>query len=299
MIPIPRCPACDGPLESPFTVQAGARAMSVLSCTRCGSAVKSPFFDDDELRDLYAHYDHHERHFVPGPGEIDNLVVKVKRIERFLPSKGRLLEVGCGRGWLLSQALQRGWDAEGVELAGSAGDHLLPELRGRVRFIASGRDFDALEPASFDAVCSYQVLEHLTRPAAAVRSWVRALKPGGVLVLDTPNAGGWGARRYRERWVHHAREDHFVLFTKKALEHLARENGVAPLRFTYGGSPAVFTGASRDGSPGAAPARRLFRHRTLTRLLRPIVHRLGLGDNIELIGRKSAHNSAAAPSKQL
>lgn len=299
MIAIPRCPACGGSLAAPFEVRAGDRTMGVAPCARCGSAVKTPFFDDDELRELYAHYDHHEMHFVPGAGELDNLAVKVRRIERHVPQRGRLLEIGCGRGWLLSQALKRGWDAEGVELAGSSRDNLLPDVRDRVRFVASERDFASLPEGSYDAVCSYQVLEHLTRPAESVRCWTRALKPGGVLVLDTPNAGGWGARRYRERWVHHAREDHFVLYTRRALEHLIRENGLRTVSVTYGGSPAVCTGAARDGSPGPAPARRLFRYPALTRVLRSLVHRLGLGDNIELIGRKAAHNSAPASSKQL
>lgn len=282
MIAILRCPACDGSLESRFEVDVGDRTMSVSACERCGSYVKTPFFGPDELREMYAHYDHHERHFEPGAGEIDSLVAKVRRIERLVPAKGRLLEIGCGRGFLLSQALRRGWDVQGVELEGSAGDHLLPELRGRVRFIRSEEEFDRLEPGAFDAVCSYQVFEHLARPAASLRSWTRAVKPGGVIVLDTPNAGSLGARRHRQRWVHHARKDHFVLYTRRALERLARENGLSVVQCTYGGSPAVCSGSVARSSS----ARRVFRYRSITRFLRTLVHRLGLGDNIELIGRK-------------
>ena len=160
--------------------------------------------------------------------------------------------MGCGRGWLLSQALKRGWEVQGLELAGSADLHLLPELQGKVRFIGSEAEFASLEPESYDAICSYQVFEHLAQPAESIRAWTRALKPGGLLVLDTPNAGGCGARRYRENWIHHGRKDHFVLYTRQALEQLARGNGIRTLRVTYGGSPAVCTGPAQDSGPVGA-----------------------------------------------
>jgi SAM-dependent methyltransferase len=144
------------------------------------------------------------------------------------------------------------------------------------------KEFSEIEASTYDAVCSYQVFEHLTEPAAAMRFWTRGLKPGGVIVLDTPNAGGLGARRHRGKWVHHTRKDHFVLYTRNALERLARINGLSVIQRTYGGMPAV---CARSGAFSSS-ARRVFRFRSLTRFLRSVIHRLGLGDNIELICRK-------------
>lgn len=257
--------------------------MSVSICTACGSYVKNPWLDAAELRELYARYDHHERHFVPGPGEIDNLISKLRRIERHLPARGRLLEIGCGRRHFLDQALRHGWDASGVEVEGSAAEHLLPGLEGRVRWVPGDGGFEGLEPAAFDVICSYQVFEHLARPAEALRAWARALRPGGLLVVDTPNAGSLGARRHRGAWAHHARRDHFVLFTPGALGGLFRRNGVQVLQQVSGGAPACFTGSAAAGTA----ARRVFRFRGLTRLLRSVVQRLGLGDNLEILGRKT------------
>lgn len=284
MFEVSRCPACGGSLAPRFETDVGDRKMSVSVCRGCGSYVKNPFFDEAELREIYAHYRHHERHFDPGAGEIDNLVAKVRRIERFAPGRGRLLEVGCGRGYLLAQALRRGWDVRGLELEGSAEANLLPEVRGKVRFIPSEEGFGEIEPGAYDVVCSYQVFEHLRRPARAMEAWARGVRPGALLVLDTPNAGGWGARRHGGRWAHNTAAEHFVLFTRAALEGLFRANGLRVLHRLYGGAPSL-----SPASPSApAPARRVFRSRALTRLLRSLVHRLGLGDNIELIGRREA-----------
>ncbi len=284
VIPIDACPACRGRLRRAFDVPTDAGAMAVSVCGSCGSYVKDPWLDAAELRELYARYDHHEKHFDPGPGEIDNLVAKLRRLERRRPGRGRLLEIGCGRGFLLDQALRRGWDAWGAEVEGSAAGHLLPGLEGRVRTVRGDGDFAELEPEAYDVVCSYQVFEHLPRPAEALRSWVRALRPGGLLLVDTPNAGGLGARRHRERWTHHGRRDHFVLFTPRALEGLFRQNGLRVLQRTSGGAPACCCGSAAAGTA----ARRVFRFRGLTRLLRGMVQRLGLGDNLELLGRKDA-----------
>jgi len=256
--------------------------MPVSRCDGCGSLVKNPFFDGPELSRVYANYPSHECHYEPPAGEIDNLVEKVRRIERQVPGKGLLLEVGCGRGYFLHEARKRGWEARGLELEGSARQNLLPGLGEAVSFIRSEEEFGGLGRARYDVICSYQVFEHLLDPAAALARWGAALRPGGLLVVDTPNAGSLGSRIHGPAWVQHLRKEHFVLATERALRNLCRSNGLAPVAIRYGGSPPGF---SRSFSSARA-ARKLFRFPSLTRVARSVVHRLGLGDNIEFMACK-------------
>jgi SAM-dependent methyltransferase len=282
-----QCPLCEGRLGPGFEAETSRGPMPVSICGSCGSAVKSPFFEPAELAEIYRGYALHEARYTLPPGEVEALAVKIRRIESFAPAKGRLLEIGCGRGHLLALALARGWDARGVEL-GSTREHLLPEVRDRVLLVESEADYARLDGGTADVLCSYQVFEHLVRPAESFREWARTLRPGGLMVLDTPDASSLGARLHKGRWVQHSRPEHFVVASRRALERLFRANGLRLLHRHHGGPPALCSGGG-SGPPSTASAapRRILRSRWLSRLARTLVHGLGLGDNVELTGRKT------------
>lgn len=256
--------------------------MSVSRCPGCRSYVKDPFFDPAELSEVYRHYALHETHYAPTPGEIEALEAKVIRIERHAPGRGTLLELGCGRGYLLREAMKRGWRARGLELEGSASDHLLPELAGNIMFVPADSGFSRIETEAYDVICSYQVFEHVLDPVSSFLHCARGLKSGGLFIVDTPNAGSLGARVHGPAWIQHTRPEHFVLFTELALRRLCRANGLDVIQASFGGPPALCSGSAAAG----ARARRIFSFRKLSRLARTLVVRFGLGDNIELIARK-------------
>lgn len=128
-----------------------------------------------------------------------------------VPLRGRILEVGCHDG---AVALQLSRQPGNVVVASdmaryylvpgsdeSSGDELdvqqvkLAELRARaaafagpdvglVEFVEDDITATNLEPASFDAIVSFEVLEHVGSPAAAFASMARLLKPGGIAYHD-------------------------------------------------------------------------------------------------------------------
>lgn len=132
MIKIEKCPVCTAPLNFCFNTNVGDGFMGVATCRSCQSYIKSPFFDAQELAEIYRHYDIHERHYDPTEGELDNIRERLVRLEPFAPKGSKLLEIGCGRGYFLKEALIRGWQVRGVEFEGSAREHLLKEVEGCV-----------------------------------------------------------------------------------------------------------------------------------------------------------------------
>jgi SAM-dependent methyltransferase len=97
----------------------------------------------------------------------------------------RLLEVGSGPGTFLLVAKRRGWDVKGVEPTQLAADKA--SSLGVETFNGLIEDFAATEPEKFDAVVSFEVIEHVPDVLRMLRAIRSVLKPGGVFVFSVPN----------------------------------------------------------------------------------------------------------------
>jgi SAM-dependent methyltransferase len=114
-----------------------------------------------------------------------------ERIARFLPqisSRGEVLDLGCGRGEALALFQSHGIPARGVDLSAS----MVAECRRKGLEAEEGDLLETLAAAPegrFGAIVSFHVIEHLPSQVLdrLVRLAWRALRPGGVLLLETPN----------------------------------------------------------------------------------------------------------------
>lgn len=133
----------------------------------------------------------------------------------------RLLEVGCGRGYFLRSIEHRVASAIGLELNRQAIATKVTSSQIRAELVA---DAARAAAGTFDVVCSFQVLEHVTDPAAFIAACIECLKPGGLLVFSTPN--------YRHP-AHQRRQDAFDLpphhmghFSRDVYKRLAAVYGL-------------------------------------------------------------------------
>lgn len=99
-------------------------------------------------------------------------------------SRGRLLDVGCGCGFFLREALNRGWDAVGIDPSRESIDYLRRTI-GNAGFQGTLEDVDPGEP--YDAVTMINVLDHLAEPWEAAGRAAGLLRPGGLLYIRVPN----------------------------------------------------------------------------------------------------------------
>jgi 2-polyprenyl-3-methyl-5-hydroxy-6-metoxy-1,4-benzoquinol methylase len=148
------------------------------------------------------------------------------RLER-CTSPGRLLDVGCGNGILLEVAVRRGWTAEGVELSSYAAG--LARERTGLMVHEGTLDKLALEPLSYDAVTLTQVIEHLVDPLDLLRRAAALLRPGGLLLVATPNPECWLARAKGERFNYWLIPAHATLYAPRALRLVLARAGL-PVR---------------------------------------------------------------------
>ena len=144
---------------------------------------------------------------------------------KHLPQRGRLLDIGCADGYFLELARADGWEVMGVEIS----EEMAAKASGRLN-IPIVTSVDRLPPVEFDAITMWEVLEHLPDPVAELQRLARRLRPGGFLMLSTPNAGHWQALRAPETWTAYRPPAHLVLFTADSLRLALEKAGLLPLR---------------------------------------------------------------------
>jgi SAM-dependent methyltransferase len=106
------------------------------------------------------------------------------RASRFVGGKGRMLELGCGRGELLVAALREGWTVRGVEMTEAfAAASVAKGLEIEESRVETCRSLEE----HWDTIVLAAVLEHLYEPRACLARVFDALVPGGVAFIDVPN----------------------------------------------------------------------------------------------------------------
>lgn len=148
--------------------------------------------------------------------------VYLDKIEKFLPGRGRLLDVGAATGVFLRAAKRRGWAVCGIEpvewAAKKARSLGLEVQTGVLSDLSSNAD-------GYDVVTYFDVFEHLSDPGAEADLIYRILKPRGLLIINTPDAGSWLARILRKRWHLLTSPEHLIIFNQNNLTRLLKECG--------------------------------------------------------------------------
>ena len=106
-------------------------------------------------------------------------------VQRFnIPKKAKILDVGCGRGDFLEAFQTQGLEASGIDREPSAAS-VAPSVA--VKYCDLEKDTFPFADGTFDVVFSKSVLEHLFNPEKFLLECRRILKPGGRIVLMTPD----------------------------------------------------------------------------------------------------------------
>ena len=162
---------------------------------------------------------HHSRQAVFDRGiHFTKHALQVEKLTRQLRGDGpvRILDFGCGNGEFLEQCRLYGFIAEGVD-------------RSTARIAANpGRihsDLSALKDELFHAVALFEVLEHLEEPRAVLEALTPLLLPGGILILETPDASGVrDIKSFHDYQMIHPL-DHINGFTPSTLRSFAERLG--------------------------------------------------------------------------
>lgn len=192
-------------------------------CPACGHGKLDVCFAPEETVDLYTHY-YPRRNCPVSPVQTAK---NIKSTDKFgvltwVPDGSKVLDIGCGDGTSLIYLQNHGCEAYGVE-----SDRNVAPIAQRLGLNIEIGLFDAshYEEASFDYVLMEQVLEHIPDPLEILRGIFRILKPGGALIVGTPNMRSLGAKIFGKAWLNWHAPYHVSFYTRKSLALCAQKTG--------------------------------------------------------------------------
>ena len=186
---------------------------------------------------LATYYD--QDYYGRGPGKFLGPVEVIVRIFRYfraramrrLMPRGRVLDVGCGRGVMLKYLKSWGYRVDGVELDTVAAARARHNLRQKI-FHTLEEPVQSL-PQQYQAICFWHSLEHLPEPGKTLRTADRLLAPGGVLVISAPHMASLQGRLSRRSWLHLDLPRHLVHFDMNGLARFLQAKGYQLIRHQH------------------------------------------------------------------
>jgi SAM-dependent methyltransferase len=91
----------------------------------------------------------------------------------------------------------------------------------------------AATPAAYDVIALWQVFEHMPDAWQFLEIAAGLLRPGGVIVIATPNPESMQARVWGSRWTHVDAPRHVILVPPQTLADHAKRSGLRPIRLTF------------------------------------------------------------------
>jgi SAM-dependent methyltransferase len=224
---VEQCRACGGDLGLGFRVPAEGEERAVLVCRSCASLTLDLVPSADDLSASHAAGSYHgagRRKFV---ATIEGAVrrfrdARARWVARNTVAGGRILDVGCGRGRMVQTLGSWGFQVAATEISDGAAAQVR-EVPGVVVRVGP-EALTSWPPASFDAVCFFHSLEHMSDPRRVLADAYRLLDAGGQLFVEVPLLSPL-ARAFGGHWFHLDCPRHLVHFTRQGLSSAAAEAG--------------------------------------------------------------------------
>jgi 2-polyprenyl-3-methyl-5-hydroxy-6-metoxy-1,4-benzoquinol methylase len=112
--------------------------------------------------------------------------------DKYGVKSGRVLEVGCGLGFL-GQLLAERYEYHGIDISDEAVEFARTKLN-LANVEVGDANYLLFEDTTFDSVFCFDVVEHLANPDLFISEAYRVLKPGGLAIISTPNPNSLGNR---------------------------------------------------------------------------------------------------------
>lgn len=210
------------------------------TCENCGNSNLERFFDEPqhqlqrcpccnlyqkgilESEEVYED-DYHDRYARRRGAKIRTAAIRLASTTKYLnTATPRMLDIGCSVGATVQAAMDMGWDASGVDISQNAVDECRSHGLDCHKIDGVALPF---EDNHFDMITNWHVIEHCRDVKETLSEWYRVLKPGGIMILETPDSTYLKAQimgtRYRKFWP----PEHLYTFDRKNLSAILQSSG--------------------------------------------------------------------------
>jgi 2-polyprenyl-3-methyl-5-hydroxy-6-metoxy-1,4-benzoquinol methylase len=244
------CPLCNSEHLKPYSMkyEKGFPHISRTQCTNCALVFANPMATTDELMRFYTNY--YNKDNFQALSYKEKIQAHIDQITQSTPAllqkkypwvsiegKGKkYLDIGAGLGVFLSIHHQLGYEVYGTEYDADALSFIQQNLPKANLF--QGDLLTAPYTAEqFDVIQIHHVIEHIVDPHSYMQCIKHILKPGGILIIGTPDIGAPAYQLFR-RWNFLSQKvplivdglEHTIVFNKSNLRKLTEKHGFEVLQ---------------------------------------------------------------------
>lgn len=200
---------------------------TVFICKKCGVGFTWP-----QPEDINQYYPLGYRRFIAPIRWLLRIFysLRVRSWVREFGRTGRVLEIGCGSGWMLKAFHDYGWEAVGLERTEEEAK-FASSITG-LRVLSGGLDSLKIEP-KYDLILMFNLLEHVADPRDLLRQSSYLLKEEGTIILSMHNLASWQARITGRHWFHLDVPRHLFHFSPQSLANTLELEGLEFIRSRF------------------------------------------------------------------
>ncbi|MFW6027145.1 MAG: methyltransferase domain-containing protein, partial [Candidatus Woesearchaeota archaeon] len=195
-----------------------------VKCKECGLIYSNPIPSEESLNKYYSLLAEDNKENVDKRFEFSVKMSnqRLTKIEEYNELDDRLLDIGTGAGFFVGTAIDRGWKAEGLELAEGNCEYAKEQLG--IELI--NKDFyDFKYKEKYDVVTLFEVIEHLNDPKKALNRINEMVKDGGLVVVATPIRDSLYGKKSKGKNVFWTTVEHLIYFDKNVMLDYLKEAG--------------------------------------------------------------------------
>ncbi len=226
------CPVCNKDEFKNFMVvpdnAVSKESFVIVACENCGFKFTNPRPDEVIIEKYYAS-EEYISHTNISKGLTNKayqmvrsytLKQKVAMLNRFVPTKGKLLDYGCGTGHFLTAAKKNGWEIAGFEPSKTARELAAKNTNEKI----ASDSLQIFQEGSFNAITLWHVLEHIHQLNETIKTLISLLQPKGYILIAVPNADSLDAAKYKENWAAYDVPRHLYHFNQATMKRFLKKH---------------------------------------------------------------------------